>query len=87
MSINPLRAPHADSPDSADAEFDGSSQAVKAQQRLRDVVQSQPVLVQISAAKRLRDQAEQLSQAQGQSVVTEAHVNAASRELGLGVAA
>jgi chlorophyllide a reductase subunit Z len=59
----------------------------EAQQRLRDVVQSQPVLVQISAAKRLRDQAEQLSQAQGQSEVTEAHVNAASRELGLGVAA
>jgi chlorophyllide a reductase subunit Z len=59
----------------------------QAQQRLRDVVQSQPVLVQISAAKRLRDQAEQLSQAQGQSEVTEAHVNAASRELGLGVAA
>jgi chlorophyllide a reductase subunit Z len=54
---------------------------------LRDVVQSQPVLVQISAAKRLRDQAEQLSQAQGQNEVTEAHVNAASRELGLGVAA
>jgi chlorophyllide a reductase subunit Z len=59
----------------------------EAQQRLRDVVQSQPVLVQISAAKRLRDQAEQLSQAQGQNEVTEAHVNAASRELGLGVAA
>jgi chlorophyllide a reductase subunit Z len=59
----------------------------QAQQRLRDVVQSQPVLVQISAAKRLRDQAEQLSQAQGQNEVTEAHVNAASRELGLGVAA
>jgi chlorophyllide a reductase subunit Z len=35
----------------------------------------------------LRDQAEQLSQAQGQNEVTEAHVNAASRELGLGVAA
>ena len=59
----------------------------EAQQRLRDVVQSQPVLVQISAAKRLRDQAEQLSQAAGQAEVTEAHVNAASRELGLGVAA
>jgi chlorophyllide a reductase subunit Z len=59
----------------------------EAQQRLRDVVQSQPVLVQISAAKRLRDQAEQLSQSQGQNEVTEAHVNAASRELGLGVAA
>ena len=38
MSINPLRAPHADSPDSADAEFDGSSQAVKAQQRLRELI-------------------------------------------------
>jgi len=59
----------------------------QAQQRLRDVVQSQPVLVQISAAKRLRDQAEQLSQAQGLNEVTEDHVNAASRELGLGVAA
>jgi chlorophyllide a reductase subunit Z len=58
-----------------------------AQQRLRDVVQSQPVLVQISAAKRLRDQAEQLSQAQGQSEVTVDHVIAASRELGLGMAA
>jgi chlorophyllide a reductase subunit Z len=59
----------------------------QAHQRLRDVVQSQPVLVQISAAKRLRDQAEQLSQAAGQDEVTEAHVNAASRELGMGVAA
>jgi chlorophyllide a reductase subunit Z len=59
----------------------------QAQQRLRDVVQSQPVLVQISAAKRLRDQAEQLSQAQGQNEVTEDHVVAASRKLGLGVAA
>ena len=58
----------------------------QAQQRLRDVVQSQPVLVQISAAKRLRDQAEQLSQAQGHNEVTQEHVNAASRELGLGVA-
>jgi chlorophyllide a reductase subunit Z len=44
------------------------------------------VLVQISAAKRLRDQAEQLSQAQGHNEVTQEHVNAASRELGLGVA-
>jgi chlorophyllide a reductase subunit Z len=35
----------------------------------------------------LRDQAEQLSHAQGHSEVTEDHVNAASRELGLGVAA
>jgi chlorophyllide a reductase subunit Z len=59
----------------------------QAHQRLRDVVQSQPVLVQISAAKRLRDQAEQLSHASGQDEVTEAHVNAASRELGMGVAA
>ena len=59
----------------------------QAQQRLRDVVQNQPVLVQISAAKRLRDQAEQLSQSQGLSEVTEDHVIAASRELGLGVAA
>ena len=59
----------------------------QAQQRLRDVIQSQPVLVQISAAKRLRDQAEQLSQAQGHKEVTQEHVIAASRELGLGVAA
>jgi chlorophyllide a reductase subunit Z len=59
----------------------------QAQQSLRDVVQSQPVLVQISAAKRLRDQAEQLSQAQGHGEVTQAHVLAASRELGLGTSA
>jgi len=59
----------------------------QAQQCLRDVVQSQPVLVQISAAKRLRDQAEQLSQAQGHGEVTQAHVLAASRELGLGTSA
>jgi chlorophyllide a reductase subunit Z len=59
----------------------------QAQTALADLVARQPVLVQISAAKRLRDQAEQLSQAQGQNEVTEAHVNAASRELGLGVAA
>jgi len=59
----------------------------QAQQSLRDVVQSQPVLVQISAAKRLRDHAEQLSQDSGDSEVTQQHVLAASRELGLGAAA
>jgi chlorophyllide a reductase subunit Z len=45
------------------------------------------VLVQISAAKRLRDQAERLAREAGESTVSEAHVHAAGRELGMAVAA
>jgi GntR family transcriptional regulator of vanillate catabolism len=38
MPIAPLRAPHTDSSDSADVELEGGSQAVKAQQRLRELI-------------------------------------------------
>jgi chlorophyllide a reductase subunit Z len=58
-----------------------------AQARLRDLVQSQPVLIQISAAKRLRDQAERHAREAGAEAVAEEHVDLAGRELGLGVAA
>jgi chlorophyllide a reductase subunit Z len=58
-----------------------------AQARLRDLVQSQPVLIQISAAKRLRDQAERHAREAGVEAVAEEHVDLAGRELGLGVAA
>jgi chlorophyllide a reductase subunit Z len=56
----------------------------EAQQRLRDVVQSQPVLVQISAAKRLRDQAERSAHEQDLPEVTEQLVRSAGLALGLG---
>ena len=54
----------------------------QAQQRLRDVVQSQPVLVQISAARRLRDHAERLARQAGDEQVGASHVEAAGREMG-----
>jgi GntR family transcriptional regulator, vanillate catabolism transcriptional regulator len=38
MSTNPLRASFFDRPDNAEAETEGSSQAVKAQQRLRELI-------------------------------------------------
>jgi chlorophyllide a reductase subunit Z len=55
-----------------------------AQTWLRKVIEQQPVLVQISAAKRLRDQAEQRAREAGDEVVTEQHVQRAGLELGLG---
>lgn len=59
----------------------------EAQERLRELIQAQPVLVQISAAKRLRDQAEQISRITGCESVTLTHVEAAGHALGMGVAA
>jgi len=58
-----------------------------AQNLLRDLIQHQPVLVQISAAKRLRDQAEQISRITGGETVTREHVEAAGHALGMGVTA
>ena len=58
-----------------------------AQALMREMIQHQPVLVQISAAKRLRDQAERLAREAGESTVSEAHVHAAGRELGMAVTA
>jgi chlorophyllide a reductase subunit Z len=58
-----------------------------AQARLRDIVQNQPVLIQISAAKRLRDQAERLAREAQAEAVAEEHVDLAGRELGMGVPA
>ena len=51
---------------------------------LADLVGRQPVLVQISAAKRLRDQAERVARDLDLPEVTEAHVRSAGRSLGLG---
>ena len=58
-----------------------------AQALLRECIAQQPVLVQISAAKRLRDQAEQIARITGAETVTREHVEAASQTLGMGVAA
>ena len=58
-----------------------------AQAKLRELIEHQPVLVQISAAKRLRDQAELEARALGQIEVQESHVQSAGRTLGLGVPA
>ena len=58
-----------------------------AQERLQHLVAGQPVLVQISAAKRLRDQAEQIARITGTDTVTRAHVETASQTLGMGVPA
>ncbi|MDP3835163.1 MAG: chlorophyllide a reductase subunit Z [Hydrogenophaga sp.] len=55
-----------------------------AQARLHALVSSQPVLVQISAAKRLRDEAERRARESGDAAVNETHVNTAGHELGLG---
>jgi 3,8-divinyl chlorophyllide a/chlorophyllide a reductase subunit Z len=48
-----------------------------AQSQLADVVRREPVLVQISAAKRWRDRAEQLARAKGAPRVTEQHLQEA----------
>ncbi len=48
-----------------------------AQARLADAVQREPVLVQISAAKRWRDRAEGLARAKGAPCVTERHIEEA----------
>ncbi|WP_090129119.1 chlorophyllide a reductase subunit Z [Limnohabitans sp. Rim11] len=58
-----------------------------AQTLLRELIQHQPVLVQISAAKRLRDQSEQISRITGGETVTREHVEAAGHALGMGVTA
>ena len=54
-----------------------------AQALLRAFVQHQPVLVQISAAKRLRDLSEQLTRQSGEEMVKTDHVQAAAKDLGL----
>jgi len=59
----------------------------EAQTLLRELIQGQPVLVQISAAKRLRDQAEQISRITGAEEVTLSHVEAAGHALGMGATA
>jgi chlorophyllide a reductase subunit Z len=55
-----------------------------AQTKLHALVSGQPVLVQISAAKRLRDLAEGKARDKGEELVTVAHVQQAGAELGLG---
>ena len=58
-----------------------------AQTALHRLVSGQPVLVQISAAKRLRDEAERRARERGDERVQAAHVETAGRELGLGAPA
>jgi len=55
-----------------------------AQALLARLVANQPVLVQISTAKRLRDDAEQRARAQGTEAVLANHVDEAGHTLGLG---
>ena len=59
----------------------------EAQSLMRRLVAQQPVLVQISAAKQLRDHAERLSRAHGQEEVSPGEVEQARQELGWSVAA
>jgi chlorophyllide a reductase subunit Z len=59
----------------------------QAQTALADLVARQPVLVQISAAKRLRDQAEQIARNEDRQEVTKDHVRSAGLSLGLGESA
>jgi len=54
---------------------------------LRELVQHQPVLVQISAAKRLRDLSEKLTRQAGEYKVNLEYVQSAAKELGLGAVA
>jgi len=58
-----------------------------AQRRLEEYVEGQPVLVRISAAKRLRDQAEQLAKEAGQDRVGTKHVEFAENAIREGKAA
>ncbi len=60
---------------------------LEAQQRLNEFVQSEPVLVQISAAKRLRDRAEREAKEAGQDRVTAEHVEQARDALRQGALA
>ena len=57
-----------------------------AQALLRELVQNQPVLVQISAAKRMRDLSEKLSRQAGLDEVNAQFVQEAAKELGLAMA-
>ena len=59
----------------------------EAQSILSGYVDSEPVLVQISAAKRLRDLAEQIARAAGSDRVTQLHVRRARNHQGSGVPA
>ena len=59
----------------------------EAQALMRECIAQQPVLVQISAAKRLRDQAEQIARITGAETVSREHVETASQALGMGVPA
>jgi chlorophyllide a reductase subunit Z len=55
----------------------------QAQLRLHALIAGQPVLVQISAAKRLRDAAEQQAREAGEAAVQEVHVTRAGTALGM----
>jgi chlorophyllide a reductase subunit Z len=68
----------------------GSSQQdwqPQAQHLMTRLVSQQPVLVQISAARRLRDHAERLARQAGDEQVGASHVEAAGREMGWEVTA
>jgi chlorophyllide a reductase subunit Z len=54
-----------------------------AQSLLRELIQHQPVLVQISAAKRLRELSEQFTREAGEDVVNVDHVQSAAHQLGM----
>ena len=59
----------------------------RAKQALDDLVEAQPVLVRISAAKRLRDAAERAARAAGDETVDETRVVRAFADLSSGQAA
>jgi len=53
----------------------------EAKELLDELLEAQPVLVRISAAKRLRDQAERAAREQGAAAVTVAHIEGQTRQL------
>jgi chlorophyllide a reductase subunit Z len=61
--------------------------APEAQQLLEDLVSAQPVLIQISVAKRIRDRAERLAREAGDDLVTIDRVQQAQEALHTGVTA
>jgi chlorophyllide a reductase subunit Z len=61
--------------------------APEAQQLLEDLVAAQPVLIQISVAKRIRDRAERLAREAGDDLVTIDRVQQAQEALHTGVTA
>jgi chlorophyllide a reductase subunit Z len=69
------------------ARVDASPWDPEAQRRLEELLENEPVLVRISAAKRLRDRAERDARAEGEHRITVARLERAREKLTMGRAA